>query len=83
MPIYEYQCCCREERQERLLPRQERDHPQTCKCGKVMVQVMSVSSFVMKQTGKGMALDTLNSKEHGMPNKHWKATAEQCAATGL
>ncbi len=83
MPIYEYQCDCSKEVQERLLPRQECNQPQTCVCGKVMLRKMSVSSLVMKQTGKGMALDTLNSKENGMPDRHWKHGAEQSAAAGL
>ena len=82
MPLYEYQCDCGNER-ELKLSLEEYDQLQTCECGEVMQRKMSVSSFVMKQTGNGMALDTLNSKEHGMPNRHWKAKAEQFAATGL
>lgn len=82
MPIYEYECECGE-KEDKLLPMQESSQPQVCTCGKVMRHIMSVSSFVMKQTGKGMALGTLNSKEQGMPNRHWKPRAEQAAATGL
>ncbi len=85
MPIYEYQCNCKEEIQERLLPRQECEQPQTCVCGNVMLRLMSVSSFIVKQTGEGMALATLNSKPHegGLPDKHWKHRAEEYAAAGL
>lgn len=85
MPIYEYQCDCPNGKQEKRLPISESDQPQTCVCGKVMTRLMSVSSFVMKQTGKGMALNTLNSKSHqgGMPDRHWKPKAEQYAAAGL
>ncbi len=82
MPIYEYQCECGE-KEDKLLPMQEGSQPQVCTCGKVMLHIMSVSSYAMKQTGKGMALDTLNDKHGGMPNKHWKADAEQYAAQGL
>ncbi len=84
MPIYEYECECGE-KEDKLLPMQEGSQPQVCTCGKVMWRIMSVPSFVMKQTGKGMALDTLNAKSHGggLPNKHWKAGAEQAAAAGL
>ena len=84
MPIYEYQCECGE-KEDKLLPMQESSQPQVCTCGKVMRRMMSVSSFVMKQTGHGMALDTLNAKPHGggLPNKRWKAGAEKAAASGL
>ncbi len=82
MPTYEYECECGE-KEDKLLPMQDSSQPQVCTCGKVMRRMMSASSFVMKQTGKGMALDTLNSREHGMPDKHWKPKAEQCAAAGL
>ena len=80
MPIYEYQCKCGNEG-EFILPFDP--EPQKCGCGVVMQRQMSVSSFVMKQTGRGMALDTLNEKRNGMPNRHWKADAEQLAAAGL
>ncbi len=82
MPIYEYQCECGE-KETKLLPMQESSQPQVCTCGKVMRRIMSVSSFVKKQSGKGMALDTLNDKRNGMPNRHWKPRAEQAAAAGL
>ena len=82
MPIYEYQCECENER-EVLLSLKDADLPQVCKCGRVMQRLISVSSFVMKPTGRGMALDTLNDKHNGMPDKHWKADAERFAAAGL
>ncbi len=83
MPIYEYQCDCGN-KGEKHLPMQERDTPQTCGCGKVMLRVMSVPRpAIFTPTGKGMALDTLNSKHGGMPDRHWKPMAEQAAASGL
>ena len=82
MPIYEYQCDCGN-KEEVILSVQDGDKPQVCKCGKAMLRKLSVSSFVMKPTGNGMALDTLNSKENGMPNRHWKPTAERIAVEGL
>ncbi len=82
MPIYEYQCECGNEREVKL-SLEEYDQPRTCECGGVMRHKISVSSFVMKQTGNQMALDTLNDKRNGMPNRHWKADAENFAATGL
>jgi len=81
VPLYEYQCNCGNG-EDRFLPYSQFDQPQTCECGEVMEHKMSRSSFVMKQTGSGMALDTLNSKQ-GMPNRHWKADAERSAAAGL
>lgn len=82
MPTYGYQCECGYEREE-LLPIQERNQSQTCECGKVMQRKMSACYFVVKQTGKQMALDTLNDRQNGMPNRRWKKQAEQRAAAGL
>ncbi len=81
MPLYEYLCECGKER-EAILSFQD-TRPQACDCGEVMQRKVSLSSFVFKQCGTQMALDTLNSKEHGMPNRHWKAAAEKAAAGGL
>lgn len=61
MPLYEFECDCGE-RAEILLPLQEYDRPQICKCGKVMLRKMSASSSVVKQTANEMALDSLNSQ---------------------
>ena len=82
MPIYEYHCECGNEAEVRL-SFEGADQSQTCGCGKIMRRKMSVSSFVMKQTGRGMALNTLNDRHNGMPNRHWKAKAEKFAAAGL
>ena len=79
MPIYEYRCECGRG-EDKLLPLSERDEPQVCSCGKTMQRLMSVASFVTKPTGKGMALDTLNSNV--LTGRH-KAGAEQVAARGL
>ncbi|KKL50757.1 hypothetical protein LCGC14_2302320, partial [marine sediment metagenome] len=56
MPIYEYRCECGNEVEVRLSC-EEADQSQACGCGEVMQRKMSVSSFVMKQTGNGMVLD--------------------------
>ena len=80
MPLYKYHCECGKEG-EFLLPFDP--PPQICKCGEVMQRKVSACSFVMKQTGNQMALDTLNDKHTGMPNRHWKAGAEKAAARGL
>ena len=82
MPLYEYKCECENEKEIRLSFR-DADLPQICGCGKVMQRKISLGSFVMKQTGRGMALDTLNDKHNGMPNKWWKSSAEKSAALGL
>ena len=81
MPIYEYMCACENEREVRLSFQDT--SPQVCECGKVMQRKLSTFSFVMRQTGRGMAMDTLNDKRNGMPNKHWKADAERFASAGL
>ena len=79
MPIYEYNCECNNEREVKL-SFQDANQSQICECGMVMQKKMSVSSFVMKPTGKGMALDTLNSGVVGGRRKKW---AENAAAQGL
>ena len=79
MPIYEFICECKRKK-EAILPFSEADKPQVCKCGNVMQRKMSVPHFVMKQTGRGMALDTLNSNVVGGGRKEW---AENIAAQGL
>ena len=85
MPIYEYQCDCGE-KAAKLLSMQERNQQQVCKCGKVMLRMMSVPMpAIITPTGKGMALDTLNERRpgRGMPNRRWKPEAERLAAAGL
>ena len=82
MPIHEYKCECESEKEIRRSFR-DADLPQICECGKVMQHKISLVSFVMKPTGRGMALDTLNNKKDGLPNKRWKAGAEQAAASGV
>jgi len=82
MPLYEYQCGCGKG-EDILLSFQEADQPQLCKCGKVMQRKISLPSFVMKQTGNQMALDSINSKRGGFPdaNKH-KSWVQQKAFEG-
>ena len=82
MPIYEYQCECGNETEVRL-SFEYADQSQICECGKVMRRKMSLSSFMMKPTGKGMALDSLNSREGGMPNGSKRAWAQHVAGAGL
>jgi putative FmdB family regulatory protein len=81
MPIYEYQCDCGD-RKEALLSIQDADQPQVCECGKVMQRKVSLSSLRMKQTGNQMALNTLNDKRNGMPNRWWRPGAEKAAFAG-
>ena len=68
MPLYEYQCECGNGK-DILLSFQD-TQPQVCKCGEVMQRRISVPSFVMKQTGSQMALDSLNSRSGGFPSKN-------------
>jgi len=83
MPLYEYDCECGKQK-EILLSMQEGSQPQVCVCGKEMRRKMSVPRpAIFKPTGHGMALDDLNSKTNGFPNRHWKAGAEQKAASGI
>lgn len=79
MPIYEFACECGNGK-ELLLSFHDAHHMPACECGKTMQRKMSLSSFVMKPTGRGMALDTLNSNVVGGKHKAW---AENHAAQGL
>jgi len=63
MPVYEYRCTCKEEGQERLLPREQCDQPQICECGKVLKRKMSLFGFVCRVYGRDTLLDTLNAEE--------------------
>ena len=81
MPLYEYQCTCKNER-EVLLPFQD-TRPQICECGNVMRRKMSLYAFTFKACGRQMALDTLNDNKNGIPNRWWKSSAEKTAASGL
>jgi len=84
MPIYEYQCECGN-KQEVMLPVQDRNQPQTCSvCGKVMERKLSIPQpVIMKQTGRDMAISSLNSRGGGLPNGRFKASTQQAAAAGL
>lgn len=79
MPIYEYYCKCNKEKEVKLSFK-DADQPQVCECGKVMERKISLGSFVMKPTGRGMALDSLNSGVTGGKRKAW---AENMSAQGL
>ena len=83
MPLYEYQCGCGNEK-EILLPFGDADQPQICECGKVMQRKMSTYSFTHKQSGRQMALDSLNSRAGGFPdvNKH-KSWVQQKTFEGI
>ena len=81
MPLYEYQCECGNG-EDVLLSFQD-TQPQICKCGKVMQRKISLPSFVMKQTGSQMALDSLNAKDGGFPSKNeHKSWVQQKAFEG-
>ena len=82
MPIYEYHCNCGIE-SEKLLKVSDIDTPQTCVCGEIMERKLSFPNFILKRYGKQMALDTLNSKDNGMPDRHWKPMAEKAAFSGV
>jgi len=78
MPIYEYKCECGNEKD--VLLSFQNSKPQVCECGRIMQRMISIPSFVMKQTGNQMALDTLNSNAIGGKRK---AMAEQRALEGI
>lgn len=79
MPIYTYRCKQCNTEEEVILPISDRDNIRT-HCDSEMQRIIEVPRLVlMKQTGKGMALDALNSKD----TAHMKSTQKQWAAQGL
>lgn len=82
MPLYEYQCECKNER-EVILSFQD-TQPQVCECGKVMQRRISCSSSIIKPYARNMALNTLNEQGYrkGLPNRWWKPEAERKAFEG-
>ncbi len=50
-------------------------------CGKEATSTPFTSAIA--PIAKDMALDTLNSKQNGMPDRHWRGNAEQKAMSGL
>ncbi len=79
MPIYQYRCikCLSEE--EVISSISDLDKVRF-HCGEVMERIWTVpQSPVMKPTGAGMALDSLNSKD----TKHIKEHYKQLAIQGL
>lgn len=82
MPIYEYQCGCGVEKE--LFLSFKDSSIQICGCGKHLQRKLSIPApAIIRNTGKGMALDTLNDKRNSMPDRHWKPAAEKFAAAGL
>ena len=78
MPIYEYKCRCGKEK-EAFIPFSDSEDAQICGCGDVMLRKVSVVNFYTKPTGRGMALDSLNSKA----TNHIKVQFKNLAAQGL
>ena len=79
MPIYEYTCQCGGNKEIKLSYK-DSDKTQVCKCGGIMTKKISLLNFTIKPTGKGMALDTLNSNVVGGKRK---AFVESMAVKGI
>ena len=82
MPIYEYRCACGSEREARL-SYEDADQSQVCGCGGVMQRKVSLlAGTVIKQYGRQMALDNLNSPNGGFPESELKSVAQQATFAG-
>ena len=80
MPIYTYRCNKCDTEEENISPIKDRDNRRIHDCGATMQRIIEVPCLViMKQTGRNMALDSLNSKE----TSHMKPEYKQKAAQGL
>lgn len=78
MPVYSYRCDECQSEVDMVSSIENRDNPRL-HCGKPMKRLLSIPLVLMKQTGRGMALDALNSKE----TSHMKPEMKQMAARGL
>jgi len=86
MPIYSYHCNKCVADKEVILPISKRNDSQVHICGSIMERVISLpQSAIVRRSGKGMALDTLNSKEHySLPSKYGgKSRTQAIASAGL
>ena len=80
MPIYTYRCPQCGIDDEDIVPMENRDDIKTHSCGTKMKRIIEVPRLIlMKQTGKGMALDTLNNKD----TNHMKPEMKTQALQGL
>jgi len=83
MPIYTYQCPLCDKVEDILVPMEQRNDRIVHSCGSAMVRQMSLPlPPIIRRTGKGMALDSLNSG-NTFPNRYYKQNAEKMAAAGL
>ena len=80
MPLYEYRCQACGKEVERLVSYKASDLQSCHECGARLTRKVSFCNFTIKPTGRGMALDTLNSGVVGGRRKQW---AENAAAQGL
>ncbi len=79
MPIYTYRCNQCNTEEEVILPISDRDNIRS-HCGIDMQRIIEVPHLVvMKQTGREMALNSLNSKD----TAHMKPQQKQWSAQGL
>lgn len=80
MPIYEYHCPNCGEDEEVMLPMNKLNTARFHLCGCEMQRLMTIPQPpIMKSTGKGMALESLNSKG----TSHMKPETKMAAAKGL
>jgi len=83
MPTYNYRCKKCNAYVEVSTFFSDRDKPRKHSCGGRLVRVMSLPlPAIIKTTGKGMALDALNSGK-ALPDRWYKNKYEQGAAFGL
>jgi len=83
MPIYTYRCKSCNVEEDAMVSVSHRDDPRTHSCGRPMKRVLSIPlPPIMRQTGKDMALETLNSGQ-ALPNRWYKSKYEKLAAKGL
>ncbi len=77
MPLYEYRCEKCGVDVEKMVPTEHRDNALHA-CGSILRRALSLPHGVIKQTGKEMALNALNSKQ----TAHMKPIAKAMAAQG-
>ena len=68
MPVYSFYCECGVNEDLVVLVK-DRDNQACPRCGKILKRRMPVPAIAFRQTGKEMALESLNSRHGGLPKK--------------
>ena len=81
MPTYSFYCKCGASK-DLAVPMNDRDS-QVCRCGEILKRKLPVPSVVFHQTGREMALESLNSRHGGLPKDRFTKQYTEGVVAGL